>query len=73
MENKVLKTKEADRYIGVSPWELRKLVHEGRLAYLSDGGTLYFCSEHTEAKRKWLRDSSAACRKGDALDPIPAL
>jgi excisionase family DNA binding protein len=37
MENKVLKTKEAARYIGVSPWKLRKLVHEGRLAYLSDG------------------------------------
>jgi hypothetical protein len=31
----------------------------------SDGGTLYFCSEHTEAKRKWLRDFSAACRKGE--------
>jgi excisionase family DNA binding protein len=37
MENKVLKTKEAARYIGVSPRKLRKLVHEGRLAYLSDG------------------------------------
>ncbi|MGA3167219.1 MAG: helix-turn-helix domain-containing protein [Terriglobia bacterium] len=37
MENKVMRTKEATRYIGVSPWRLRKLVHEGRLAYLSDG------------------------------------
>jgi excisionase family DNA binding protein len=37
MENKVMRTKEATRYIGVSPWKLRKLVHEGRLAYLSDG------------------------------------
>jgi excisionase family DNA binding protein len=49
MENKVLKTKEAARYIGVSPWKLRKLVHEGRLAYLSDG-------ENTSALRFLVED-----------------
>jgi len=37
MESKVMKTKEAARYIGVSPWKLRKLVREGKVAYISDG------------------------------------
>ena len=37
MESKVMRTREAAKYIGVSPWKLRNLVHEGRLAYLSDG------------------------------------
>jgi excisionase family DNA binding protein len=37
MENKVLKTKAAAAYLGVSPWKLRRLVHDGRVAYLSDG------------------------------------
>lgn len=37
MENKVLKTKEAATYLGVSPWKLRNLVHEGKVAYISDG------------------------------------
>jgi len=37
MESKVMRTREAARYIGVSPWKLRKLVHDGRVAYLSDG------------------------------------
>jgi excisionase family DNA binding protein len=37
MESKVMRTWEAAKYIGVSPWKLRNLVHEGRLAYLSDG------------------------------------
>ena len=37
MESKVIRTREAAKYIGVSPWKLRNLVHEGRLAYLSDG------------------------------------
>jgi excisionase family DNA binding protein len=39
MENKVLKTKEAAKYLAVSPWKLRNLVHEGKVAYISDGDT----------------------------------
>ena len=48
---KVFRTKEAAEYIGVSPWKLRKLVHEGRLAYLSDGdntSALRFRGKHLE-------------------------
>ena len=37
MENKVMRTREAAKYIGVSPWKLRNLTHEGRVAYISDG------------------------------------
>jgi len=37
VNSKVMKTREAARYIGVSPWKLRKLVHEGKVAYISDG------------------------------------
>ena len=37
MENKVVKTREAARYLAVSPWKLRNLVHTGKLAYISDG------------------------------------
>ena len=37
MENKVMRTREAARYIGVSPWKLRNLAHEGKGAYISDG------------------------------------
>ncbi|MDR3676925.1 MAG: helix-turn-helix domain-containing protein [Acidobacteriota bacterium] len=37
MENKVLKTKSAAAYLAVSPWKLRNLVHEGKMAYISDG------------------------------------
>ena len=39
MENKVLKTKEAAKYLAVSPWKLRNLVHEGKVAHISDGDT----------------------------------
>jgi excisionase family DNA binding protein len=48
---RVFRTKEAAEYIGVSPWKLRKLVHEGRLAYLSDGdntSALRFRVKHLE-------------------------
>jgi excisionase family DNA binding protein len=37
MENKVLKTRDAAKYLAISPWKLRKLVHEGRIAFISDG------------------------------------
>ena len=37
MEAKVLRTKEAAKYLAISPWKLRKLVHEGKVAYISDG------------------------------------
>ena len=37
MENKVLKTKAAAAYLAISPWKLRNLVHEGKMAYISDG------------------------------------
>jgi excisionase family DNA binding protein len=37
MESKVMRTREAARYVGVSPWKLRNLVHEGKVAYISDG------------------------------------
>jgi len=37
MESRVLRTKEAARYIGVSPWKLRNLVHDAKVAYVSDG------------------------------------
>jgi excisionase family DNA binding protein len=64
MENKVLKTREAARYIGVSPWKLRKLVREGRLAYLSDG-------DATSALRFLVEDLDnylGRCRVPAALD-----
>jgi excisionase family DNA binding protein len=37
MENKVMRTREAAKYLAISPWKLRKLVHEGRIAFISDG------------------------------------
>ena len=51
MESKVMRTREAAKYIGVSPWKLRNLVHEGRLAYLSDGdntSALRFRAKHLD-------------------------
>jgi len=51
MENRVLKTKAAAAYLAISPWKLRKLVHQGRLAYLSDGdatSALRFRVKHLE-------------------------
>jgi excisionase family DNA binding protein len=32
-----MRTREAAKYLAISPWKLRKLVHEGRVAYISDG------------------------------------
>ena len=37
MEAKVLRTKEAAKYLAISPWKLRNLCHAGRIAYISDG------------------------------------
>jgi hypothetical protein len=37
MENKVLKTRAAAAYLAISPWKLRNLAHEGKVAYISDG------------------------------------
>ena len=37
MENKVMRTREAAKYLAISPWKLRKLAHEGKVAYISDG------------------------------------
>ena len=37
MENKVMRTREAAKYLAISPWKLRNLAHEGRVAYISDG------------------------------------
>jgi excisionase family DNA binding protein len=37
MENKVMRTREAAKYLAISPWKLRKLVRKGRVAYISDG------------------------------------
>jgi excisionase family DNA binding protein len=51
MEDKVLKTKEAAKYLAVSPWKLRNLVHEGKVAYISDGdatSALRFRVKHLE-------------------------
>jgi excisionase family DNA binding protein len=51
MENKVLKTKAAAAYLAISPWKLRNLVHEGKMAYLSDGdntSALRFRVKHLE-------------------------
>jgi excisionase family DNA binding protein len=64
MENKVLKTREAARYIGVSPWKLRKLVHEGRLAYLSDGD----CTSALRFLVADLDDYLSRCRISAAPD-----
>jgi hypothetical protein len=33
MDSKVMRTREAAKYISVSPWKLRKLAHRGRVAY----------------------------------------
>ncbi|MGO9274291.1 MAG: helix-turn-helix domain-containing protein [Terriglobia bacterium] len=49
MESKVMRTREAAKYVGVSPWKLRNLVHEGRVAYISDG-------DATSALRFLVRD-----------------
>ena len=32
-----MKTKDAAKYIGVSAWKLRELVHQRKVAYVSDG------------------------------------
>jgi excisionase family DNA binding protein len=37
MESKVMRTREAAKYLAISPWKLRKLAHEGKVAYISDG------------------------------------
>lgn len=36
MENKVMRTREAAKYLAISPWKLRRLAHEGKVAYISD-------------------------------------
>ena len=33
MESKVRRTRDAAKYLAVSPWKLTKLVHDGRVAY----------------------------------------
>ena len=51
MESKVMRTREAAKYIGVSPWKLRNLVHEGKVAYISDGdatSALRFREKHLD-------------------------
>jgi excisionase family DNA binding protein len=37
MEHRVMKTRDAAKYIGVSEWKLRELVHQHKIAYISDG------------------------------------
>jgi excisionase family DNA binding protein len=64
MESKVLRTREAAKYLAISPWKLRKLVHDGRVAYLSDG-------DNTSALRFLVADLDdylGRCRVPAALD-----
>ena len=37
MDNKVLKTKQAAEYAGISSWKLRRLARDRQVAYISDG------------------------------------
>jgi excisionase family DNA binding protein len=51
MENKVMRTREAAKYLAISPWKLRKLAHEGKVAYISDGdatSALRFLVKHLD-------------------------
>jgi excisionase family DNA binding protein len=34
---RLLRTREAAKYIAVSPWKIRKLAQEGKLPYIADG------------------------------------
>jgi len=64
VENKVLKTKAAAAYLAISPWKLRKLVHQGRLAYLSDGDATSALRFHVDD----LNDYLNRCRVPAAPD-----
>lgn len=37
MESKVMRTREAAKYIGVSAWKLRMLARQGKVGFVSDG------------------------------------
>jgi len=37
MEKRLMKTREAASYLGVSTWKVRDLTHRGKLSYLSLG------------------------------------
>jgi excisionase family DNA binding protein len=34
---RLIRTKDAARYLGVSPWKLRQLVLDGQLSFVNDG------------------------------------
>lgn len=42
IQSPVLQTEEAAAYLGLSPWKIRELVHNGELAYIKDCGKWRF-------------------------------
>ena len=68
MESKVLKNREAAKYVGVSPWKLRKLTHEGKVAYISDGD----CTSALRFLVADLDDYLTRCRVPVAPDFSPS-
>lgn len=49
MNKKILRSKEAAAYIGVSTWKLYQLVKKGKIAVISD-------ADHTSAFRYLVKD-----------------
>ncbi len=52
IEPRLLRTKQAAAYLGMSPWALRQEVQRGALPYIS-------CGDHTSAWRFDVRDLDA--------------
>ena len=59
-----LEDERAAAYLAISPWKLRKLVHQGRLAYLSDGDATSALRFHVDD----LNDYLNRCRVPAAPD-----
>ena len=70
MESKVMRTSDAAKYIGVSPWKLRKLVHEGRLAYLSDGDNTSALRFHVDDLDDFLNRCRVPAAPGVSLSTV---
>jgi len=68
MENKVLKTKAAATYLAVSPWKLRNLVHDGKIAYISDGDSTSALRFHIKHLDEYLERYSVPAAPGFSAD-----
>jgi len=56
MDSKVMRTREAAKYLAISPWKLRQLVKAGKISFISEG-------DHTSPIRFLVSDLDAYIAK----------